>query len=293
MARPYAIRILMLEDKPEYQGSFEALASKERIIVNTVDNAEDLIIRLRTAPRLYKFIVLDAKAFFTEGEKQGSESEANLIYIFRELKNIESESGVIFKYAINTGFADIKLSHGKLVDCPIFEKGNEDILFNYIWSEHDKDSEAFVKKHYPELIPLYDSFFTEKVQEKTISLFNNDYYKNPSLGARLDNLSSLRMINEQIMDILLQQLHGKIWNEIHDKIGSRSRAIAEYLESYKDISYALKEQSVNIYKTASKYGEHSEAEVINDPDFPTHRMVGALALALLELFQTSNRILNL
>ena len=85
----------MLEDNKQYQGSFEADASKERIVVKTVDNAEDLINILREKPRFYKFIVLDAKAFFTEDDG-GSPSEVYLHFIFRELKNIENEQGVIF-----------------------------------------------------------------------------------------------------------------------------------------------------------------------------------------------------
>ena len=201
---------------------------------------------------------------------------------------------LFFKYAINTGFADIKLTHEKVVECPIFNKGNEVKLFDYIWSEQDKNEEAFVKKHFPEITPLYDSFFTDKVQEMVISLYNKDAYNNPSLGSRLKNLSSLRMINEQIMDILLRELHnGKTWDDITDKIGSRSKAIAEFLDSYHNISGSLKDQCINIYKTASKYGEHSEEDVRDDPDFPTSRMVAAHAMGLLELFKTSNKLLHI
>lgn len=293
MIRPYAIDIIMLEDKPLYQGSFEAQASKERMIVKSVDNAEDLIDLIREKPRKYKFIVLDARAFFTEGEQQGTEDEANLIYVFRELKNIQVENGVTLHYAINTGFADIKLRHEKRVDCPIFEKGNEAELFDYIWEVQNKTEEAFVKSNFPEIIPLYDIHFTDKVKEKVLSLYNNNGFNNSSLKSRLENLSSLRMINEQIMDILYEEIHGKTWRDITESIGGRSKAIALALGSLGTISDYLRDVCVGIYHMSSKYGEHSEEDVKEDSGFPTNRMIDGYAKGLLELFIASNKLLNL
>lgn len=293
MERPYPITILMLEDNPEYKASFELMASKDRILVKSVDNAEDLIIILKENPRKYKFIVLDARAFFTEGEKKGAETEINLIYLFREIKNVEKEYGVILPYAINTGFADIKISHEKKVDCPIFSKNSESELIQYIWDEQNKTKEAYVKKEFPEIVPLFDAFLTDKVQEKVISLYFHHNYNNASLGDRLTSLSSLRMINEQILDVLFKELHGRTWKDITDKIGSRSRVIAEHLESYHDISSSMRDECINIYKTASKYGEHGEEDIKDDREFPSHRMIAAHAMGILELFKKANKLLEL
>jgi hypothetical protein len=126
------ICIIIYEDNPDYAYSFKIRAQKDRILVDIVTNVDSLFELLEESYQKYKFIVLDARAFLHEGQSSGTESEANLIKIFSELKNLEHRFGKKIPCAINTGFADIKLTHQEVVPCPIFNKGNEIELIEHI-----------------------------------------------------------------------------------------------------------------------------------------------------------------
>lgn len=285
------INILLYEDNPGYRDSFKLAAQKERIITEAFDNVDNILETLEDNPRKHKFVVLDARAYLHEGQAQGTESEANLHKIFRELEKIGKQQDRVIQYCINTGFAEVKLQYQEVLPCPIFEKGHEADLFRYIWDCYNKTDGAKLRQDYADIFRFADTYFDDANLEVLSSLLHNKNYESKSIAHRVNNLSSLRRLTEHIMDILYQH-HLHLQSGIIRSRASRASDIINYLNNSGDAPPQVFGAAVNILKTASNFGSHTPEKAAGIDDYPTSNSIIGLTFGYFEIIFWANKLLR-
>lgn len=285
------ITILHYEDTPSYRDSFKGIAQANRIIVDAVDNVDLLIEKLEEDHRKHKFVVLDARAFLHEGQKTGSESEANLIKIFREIERISNKQQRVIPYCINTGFADVKVSHSEVVNCKIFEKGNEQELINYIWEAYNSSREAILRKNYPDCFEFADAYFDEPNLAILSEILKGDTFKSNSIAIRVMVLATLRRLNEHLMDVIFEKYLNSLFGVIRSK-ASRANDIFYYIKDKEDVPTQIVGGTINLYKIASEYGSHTPEDAQKIDDYPSNNTIISLTYSFLETVNWAKKLLK-
>ncbi|SEO65305.1 hypothetical protein SAMN05192574_110137 [Mucilaginibacter gossypiicola] len=285
------ITILHYEDSPSYRDSFKGIAQANRIIVDAVDNVDLLIEKLEEDHKKHKFVVLDARAFLHEGQKTGSESEANLIKIFREIERISNEQQRFLPYCINTGFADVKVSHSEVVNCEIFEKGNEQALINFIWDTYNNSTEAVLRKNYPDCFEFADAYFDEPNLAILSEILKGDTFKSDSIATRVMVLASLRRLNEHLMDVVFDKYLNNS-SGIIQKNSSRSSDVFNYINDKEGILPHIYYPAINLYKVTSNFGSHSPEDAQKIADYPSSNTTISLIHNFLDLVTWAKKLIN-
>lgn len=285
------IRVLLYEDKQDYAGAFATSARKARIITEQVDNVDDLVERIVANPRKYQFIVLDARAYLHEGDKEGDEDEMNLHAVFGELKRLRYEKGIVIPYCINTGFADLKLRMGTRIDCTIFEKGNEPDLFNHIWDSYKKTDAAILRAEYPEAFDFTDEYFSEANAELFSCLLHKEHFKSNQIADRIRNLGTLRILAEHLIDIVHDKYLGG-YPDVSGNMGSRLGTILQELQNRRDIPVHVFGTLTSIRKTASEFGSHTPQQAEKIADYPTNNTITGLTFCVFDAFNWAKIVLT-
>jgi hypothetical protein len=285
------IDILLYEDKKEYADSFKLIAAKSRIIVHEVNNADSLLETLDENPRKHKFVVLDAKAFLHEGQTAGTESEAPLHKIFREIKRIEAKQKRIIPYCINTGFSEFRLQHAEVLDCPIFEKGNETELLTHVWDTYNNTEQAKLRKDYPDVFEFADQYFDDADAEVLTSLLLHKKYESEQIADIISSLAALRRLCEHSMDIIFSTYLGNQEGIIRNR-SSRASDIVNYLNGQSRIPTQIFGTVVNILKTGSNYGSHTPEQATAVADYPGKNTVVGLVHSYFEVAKWCTKLLR-
>jgi len=292
MSRPdKPIKILLYEDNLVYCEAFKLMARKERIITEHVTNVDDLLDRVKESPKKYQFLVLDARAYMHEDEKEGQEDEMNLITIMQELGKLKYEQGILIPYCINTGFADLKLRMGAKVDCTIFEKGKEKELFDFIWETFAKTELSKLLHLHPAIFDVVFDHFDDADYEVIADMFLHEKYKREQIPDRIDNLNKLRRISEHLMDLVHDRYLGYD-PTIVTSPGSRLREIANHLNGNNDIPIHVYGTITSIRKTAGAYGSHTPEQATAMAEYPSGDYIAGLAMSLKDVFAWAKTKLN-
>lgn len=292
MSRPdKPIKILLYEDNIVYSEAFKLMARKERIITDHVTNVDDLLERVKESPKKYQFLVLDARAYMHEDEKEGQEDEMNLITIMQELGKLKYEQGILIPYCINTGFADLKLRMGAKVDCTIFEKGKEKELFDFIWETFANTELSKLLHLHPAIFDVVHDFFDDADYELIADLFLHEKYKREQIPDRIDNLNKLRRISEHLMDLVHDRYLGYD-PTIVTAPGSRLREITNHLNGNNDIPVHVYGTITAIRKTAGAYGSHTPEQATALADYPSADYITGIAISLKDVFTWAKTKLN-
>lgn len=290
MSRPdKPINVLLYEDKPDYAGSFKTVAQKQRIIVKSVDNGDELLEILKDNPRKYQFVVLDARAYMHEGQAEGTEDEMNLLPIMRDLNELKQKQQIALPYCINTGFADLKLRLSNKVNCPIFEKGNEIELINHIWEEYMKSGDAKLLLAYPEIFELAIENFDDAAYAVISGLFADKKYLASDIACRVNNLSALRRTTEHLMDLINQNYLGN--STPISSPGSRLKEITMFLNDKGDIPVHVFSTITSIRKIAGYFGSHTPNNSEEIEAYPSGELIGGLAMSLKDAFLWAKKII--
>jgi hypothetical protein len=285
------LNILLYEDNAGYRDSFKLAAQRKRIITESFDNVDTILEALEGNPRKHKFVVLDARAYLHEGQSQGTESEANLHKIFREIQRIAKDQDRVIPYCINTGFAEIKLQYQEVLSCPIFEKGDEENLFKFIWESYNNTDAAKLRTDYPQVFEFADSFFDDPNMEILSSILHNKKYESNGIVDRVENLSKLRRLFEHTMDIVfsdyLNQQNGIIRNR-----ASRGSDILNHLNQNGIVPPQIFGAGVNIQKVSSNYGSHTPEQASNIADYPSSNSVIGLTFGFFEIISWTKKLLQ-
>ena len=285
------IDILLYEDVPSYRDSFKLLAQKKRILVEAVDNVDVLLETLEGNTRKHKFIVLDARAYLHEGQGPGSESEANLHKIFREIDSIAKKQDRVIPYCINTGFAEIKLQYQEVLPCRIFEKGNEEELLQFIWDSYNDTDGAKLRMDYPEQFEFADIYFDDANIEVLSGLLAKKRFESNRIVDRINNLSNLRRLVEQTMDtIFVNYLHQQ--PDIIRSRASRAGDILNHLNSNGLVPPQVYGAIMNILKTASNFGSHTPQQAEQIADYPTNNSIIGLTYGFYEIISWAKKLLS-
>jgi len=284
------ISILLYEDDPGYRASFKLIAQQKRIIVDAVDNVDVLVETLENNPRKHKFVVLDAKAYLHEGQTS-QESEDYLHKVFREIKRIAIKQDRLLPYCINTGFADIKLRFNEVLDCPIYEKGSEEQLLQYIWEVYNESDIAKLRSNYSHVMDFADHYFDDANFKVLCSLLLKQKFESNNLVDVISNLSQLRRIVEHTMDIIHREhLHsqsGIVYNR-----STRTSDVINYLNKNTDVPPQVFGNVVNILKTASNFGSHTPEQAAAMEDYPTNNTVIGLVYGYFETASWAKKLLD-
>lgn len=284
------IDILLYEDNPDYRNSFKLAAQKVRILTEAYDNVDTILETLEVNPRKHKFVVLDARAYLHEGQAPGTENEANLHKLFREIEQIARRQDRVIPFCINTGFADIKLKYQEVLPCRIFEKGEEAELFDYIWATYNDTDGAKVRQEFPEVFSFVDTYFNDADTEVVVKLIFKNKYQSTSIADRVGNLASLRRLVEHTMDILYNNyLHGQ--PGIIQSGATRSNDVLHYLKDNDDVPPHVFGAALNISKTASNYGSHTPEQAVGITDYPTGNTITSLTLGFFDIISWAKKIL--
>jgi hypothetical protein len=285
------ITILHYEDKPEYALSFKTSAQAQRLIVKTVDNVDDLLEQVRATPAKFKYIVLDARAFRFEGQAEGTESETYLTKIFVELEKLRAKYNVLLPCCINTGFADLKLKLANSVDCPIYDKGDEERLFSDIWDSYNGTEEAILRSKYPEVFDVADRHFAEPDIAVLSSLLTNEKYKSTLIANRVETLSKLRRTIEHLMDKLHQVYLGNPANVINSP-ATRAKDVINYIKRNEYLPTHIFGFTMNLLNTASNFGSHTPEQANTIADYPSGNALKSITEGMFEIFAWAKTKLN-
>lgn len=285
------INILLLEDVDVYRGSFKTLAQKERIIVKDFDNVEDILGEIRLNHKTYQFLVLDARAYMQEGQKEGTEDEMNLLRLLTELNDLKYKSGIDIPYCINTGFSDLKLRLGSTVDCPIFEKGNEKALFAHIWDTYSKSDRAKLLNGYPYIFDFVFDRFGDVEAETIADMFTGEKFRAKPIATRKNNLNCLRSTAEHLIDILHKDFLNNQAGIITTQ-GRRLGEITDYLKNQADMPPHIYSTLTAIRKVAGQYGAHNPANSQLEEEYPSEDFITGLTLSLRDVFSWAKTKLN-
>jgi hypothetical protein len=284
------IYILHYEDTPSYRESFKILAQKNRMLVDSVDNVDELIELLEENPRKHKFVVLDARAYLHEGQGPGSENEANLHKVFRDIVSISKTQDRIIPFCINTGFADIKLHYESVLQCKIFEKGKENDLFEFIWETYNNSDGGKLRSDYPELYEFADLYFEDVNMEVLSSILIRKKFESNKITDIVSTLSSLRRLLEHTMDIIFKKYLGEQNGIIKNK-ASRASDILNYLNNNQSVPPQVFGAAIIILRTASNYGSHTPEQAAEIRDYPTKDSIIGLTYGFFEIIRWSNKII--
>jgi len=283
------INVLLYEDKPEYSGSFKTTAQKQRIIVKSVDNGDELIEILKENPKKYQFVVLDARAFMHEGQQPGTEDEMNLLPIIRDLDRLKQEYQVTLPYCINTGFADLKLRLSNKVNCPIFEKGNESKLLEHIWDEYMKTDDSKLLMGNPEIFGFAIDHFDIPAYEVLANLFKDNRYNAQGIADRVNNLAALRRSAEHLMDLIHNKYLGNVVQITSS--GRRLGEITNYLNDKGDMPVHVFAAITSIRRIAGNFGSHTPNKQEEIDEYPSGELIGGLASSLKDVFIWAKKII--
>lgn len=285
------IHILLYEDNPGYRDSFKLAAQKERIITEAFDNVDNTLEALEENPRKHQFVVLDARAYLHEGQSEGTESEANLHKIFREIQKIEKKQDRIIPYCINTGFAEVKLQYREVLPCRIFEKGEETALFQHIWESYDSSDVAKLRSEYPDVFEFADRYFDEVNNEVLGSLLKNKNYESNHTATKVNNLSSLRRLTEHTMDIIYNRYLNQQGGIIRGR-ATRASDVINFLNNQGLTPSQVSGAVINILKTASNYGSHTPEQAEQIAGYPTNNSIIGLTFGFFETINWTKKILT-
>jgi hypothetical protein len=284
------LKVLLYEDKDDYAQSFKTNAQRHRIIVERVDNVDDLLERLEENLKKYHYVILDARAYRHEGQQAGTEHEIYLAKIFQELERLQHKHQTKIFYCINTGFADLKLKIADTVDCPIFEKGEEDKLFAKIIEDYHRTEEAGIDFKFPEIFQFASIYFSAADLEVLYDLFKKEKYCSTAIADRVSNLSNLRRITEHLIDIIhVRYLNGQ---PVPSSPGVRLREITDYLNGNNEIPTHIYGIITNIRKTASNYASHTPEQASKIGDYPDANIIEGYAKGLTAVFSWAQSKLN-
>jgi len=287
------ITILLYEDDELYSQSFILRAQKHRILVSVVNNVEVLFELLETDHKKYKFIVLDARAYLKEGQSPGEESESNLIKIFRELAILEQKVHRTFSCAINTGFADIKLKIESTVPCPIFEKGQEEKLFEHIKANFIDSDLGKLHKDHPDVISFMENYFEQSNYDLIIHFLKTQKYKSNDAASRIRNLAELRRVHEHIWDILYEQYLHKPLIDFKGDPGKRTGQIRNFINGdQRTIPSFIFHWSDDLFMAASNYGDHNPVVDSSLENLPSSYFITSLFHGLLETICWCNNLIK-
>jgi hypothetical protein len=285
------INILLYEDNPGYRDSFKLAAQKQRIITDAYDNVDNLLEALEDDPRKHKFVVLDARAYLHEGQAHGTESEANLHKIFREIDRIGKMQDRIIPFCINTGFAEIKLQYQEVVQCRIFEKGQENELFQFIWESYKNTDAAILRMNYPDVFEFADAYFENADMEILSSLLLNQRYESNKISDKINNLSNLRRLIEHTMDIIFDR-HLAKQSGIVRKNSTRASDIINHLNGHGVVPTHVFGTIVNILKTASNFGSHTPEQATLISDYPSNNLIKGLTYGYFDVIDWAKKLLS-
>lgn len=285
------IDILLYEDNPGYRDSFKLAAQKERIITEAFDNVDSILESLEEHPRKHKFVVLDARAYLHEGQSPGTESEANLHKVFRDIETIARKQDRAIPFCINTGFSEIKLNYQEVLSCRIFEKGNEDELFKFIWQSYNDSDGAKLRMDYPELFEFADLYFDDANVELLSNLLDKKKYESNRIVDRINNLSTLRRFVEQTMDIIFDSHLNRQQGIIRNR-ASRASDIMNYLNDNGILPTQVFGATVNILRTASNFGSHTPEQAEQIADYPSNNSIIGLTFGFFEIISWSKKLLT-
>ncbi|MGV2451016.1 UNVERIFIED_CONTAM: hypothetical protein POZ17_11635 [Ralstonia mannitolilytica] len=278
------ITTLLYEDTPDYVNSFKTSAQAKRILVKSIDNVEELTQEMSTNLRKYSFLVLDARAFLKPGQLKGTESELNLFKIFDYIKDLNRQ-GIYLPYCINTGFADIKTQLNNYdVPCEIFEKGNEDKLFDFIWSTHNNSDVGKLLVSFPAIFELAQRMFDDTNFELLKELYSRDNYNLPGITERVKNLQTIRKTSEHLFDLVYSNYLGGLGGIINSN-GSRFSDITNYLFQQKDLPIHLNSFLITLRKTCSEYGAHNPQAAASIQDYPSNNFITSLSIGLIDIYE--------
>jgi hypothetical protein len=285
------INILLYEDNQSYRDSFKLKAQQNRILVDATDNVDELLETLEDNPRKHKFVVLDARAYLHEGQAQGTESEANLHKIFRQIEKIARKQDRVIPFCINTGFAEIKLQYQEVIECPIYEKGNEDQLLQYIWDSYNDTDGAKLRLNYPDLFEFADSYFDDADLEVLFNLLHKNKFESNSIVDRISSLSNLRRLIEHTMDIVFR-VHLNNQVGIIRSRSSRASDLINFLNNNGAVPTHIFGNVLNILKTASNYGSHTPEQASKIADYPSNNSIVSLTYGFFEIAQWAKKLVN-
>jgi hypothetical protein len=125
-------------------------------------------------------------------------------------------------------------------------------------------------------------YFNEANFELLIKLLRKDNFKSNAIEDRIQNLSTLRVLNEHLFELLFEKYLLSPSGVINSP-ASKVNDIVYYLSDKKDIPPHIFGGAINIQKTASNYGSHTRDSAAKIPEYPTNYTINSLTLGFFEI----------
>ncbi len=205
---PIPISVLLFDDKLDYCRQLRLSARISNIDITYKHSWDNALEELSENHSKYKFVILDAKSFLREDQKEGSESIDSVIRAMTDIRKLEGQVKHPIPFCINTGYAE----HAATFEATthVFEKGSDtEKLFKYILDEVNLLPETKIKNDFFKVFETFEYGYFERNLE--IELINIIKRVN-SIGDSTEKsvLRDMRPFLEAVFNNMIQQMPGFI-----------------------------------------------------------------------------------
>ena len=145
------IRALIIDDNKGYNDSLKLAARGEKIIIESAENLEDGMEKLRNNKHL-QFVILDGKCFVDADAQATGSTVSNMpVRALQEIQDINRDQNREIHYFVNTGFVDDLGANFEGV-FKVFDKSDSKILFDFIKESVENTKLYQLKKKYKEAV---------------------------------------------------------------------------------------------------------------------------------------------
>jgi hypothetical protein len=175
------IRALIIDDNKGYNDSLKLAAREEKIIIESTENLEDGIEKLRNNKHL-QFVILDGKCFVDADAQATGSTVSNMpVRALQDIQDINRDQNREIHYCVNTGFVDDLGANFEGV-FKVFDKSDSKILCDFIKESVENTKLYQLKKKYKETFEVFngkvlDEKYTHCLIDVLSNLEGSDYRK--------------------------------------------------------------------------------------------------------------------
>lgn len=248
--------IIFIDDDDDLRDSFKGAAIAHELDVIGFSNLQNAKEYLAEHPNI-KFAILDAKCFVDEGQEKGTEDIDFLMLATKAIEEISKENKVKIPLCIYTGFAEFK-DKFKRLGYQIFEKAkDEEKMFRFILHEISQLDDVILAEKYPVVFDFAAHYFNTTNYQRLIGLLKDENHKRNDKKSVADNLATIRVLSEHLMDKIAEEILNKHPDEIGPTSGKRMLLILDAINPTWIVPDFLSHGIKNLYYTCSKYGNHN------------------------------------
>lgn len=271
-------RLLLIDDDVLYCSALQSEGKRNGFDIVFFHNLQEGLNELISSRRI-RAVILDGRCFIEPGQKDRAMS--NFVFLaMKKINEIEDDYNRIIPLCVNTEHpADFTEDLEGII--PVFQKNKQhDELFEWLRIAISQLPEDIIRKRYDDVFDKINPLFSDEEEDLLVDILQ-------SLGTSdttviITNLAILRRLLERLFDVYCIEKLKKLPGDFTIGHGSRTRKIIDFMHN-KYLPGELYVTANILYKTCSKYGNHSDLNIKSDSFIPDKYSYQRLVNSYMEL----------